>query len=425
MQFGIHDEFDTLSESAQLRLFKTWMCESRFSSYEEAVSESTKIGIGVEVYSFDFGGASAKSQWSQWASNFCSTGYEEIRSNYKFTSKVRTISPILMNVIKQCIESQTAGVFVGWVTPSRDRSQFTFKAKYIPVGEEQARIRTFSITPASVRQNCNRDELRSLSPGSNLVRAPRGVTCTVDPNATVTLSISTTQGESTIVLDKFEPAPTATFVASAERINEGQTAILSWDTTRAERVSISPGVAYLAARGEMPVSPIIDTTYTLEAIGPGGTVKKTVSIKLVPRNIVEQKPQPRYEYRWVREEGGRKFSQTFYIDVPNSLMTPDGMRQRPFRPDFNPTETGTFSLSDFNGKIYDVIYTCSGAQNLACGESFNPDFPPDDNKKAKFDLIDGGKSFQWYRKRQNQNPIRETYTAYYELYRLVCVENCP
>ena len=98
-----------------------------------------------------------------------------------------------MDMIGRCIESQAKGVFYGWIETSKNRNQFAFKTRYILVGDGKSTNYTFSITLNSIWRNCNSDELAILKPEKTFVGATRNVTCTVNPKATITVTINTSK----------------------------------------------------------------------------------------------------------------------------------------------------------------------------------------------------------------------------------------
>lgn len=78
-------------------------------------------------------------------------------------------------------------------------------------------------------------------------------------------------------------APTVTFTAGATTITHGTPDTLTWSTTNATSVTISPAldvedVTTLPLSYTAPVSPLQTTTYTLTATGTGGTTTATVTI---------------------------------------------------------------------------------------------------------------------------------------------------
>jgi peptidoglycan-associated lipoprotein len=72
--------------------------------------------------------------------------------------------------------------------------------------------------------------------------------------------------------------PTASLSADKTAINKGDSVKLSWTTTDAQNVSITPDVGAVTAQGSTSVTPSQSTTYTLTASGPGGSADSTVSV---------------------------------------------------------------------------------------------------------------------------------------------------
>ena len=74
--------------------------------------------------------------------------------------------------------------------------------------------------------------------------------------------------------------PTVTFSADPSSINKGQSAKLSWTTTDASNVSISPEVGAVTPQGSTTVTPADSTTYTITASGPGGSAEATTRVSV-------------------------------------------------------------------------------------------------------------------------------------------------
>jgi peptidoglycan-associated lipoprotein len=72
--------------------------------------------------------------------------------------------------------------------------------------------------------------------------------------------------------------PTVTFSADPAAVNKGQSAKLTWTTTDANNVSISPEVGAVTPQGSTTVTPSDSTTYTITASGPGGNADATARI---------------------------------------------------------------------------------------------------------------------------------------------------
>jgi len=82
--------------------------------------------------------------------------------------------------------------------------------------------------------------------------------------------------------------PTASISADRSTIAKGDSVKLSWTTTDATSVSISPEVGAVTAQGSTAVTPADSTTYTLTASGAGGSTDATVRITVNAPAVVEQ-----------------------------------------------------------------------------------------------------------------------------------------
>jgi peptidoglycan-associated lipoprotein len=83
--------------------------------------------------------------------------------------------------------------------------------------------------------------------------------------------------------------PTVTFSASPTAINKGESAKLSWTTTDANNVSISPEVGAVTLQGSTTVTPADSTNYTITASGPGGSSDATARVTV---NVPAPPPAP-------------------------------------------------------------------------------------------------------------------------------------
>jgi len=74
------------------------------------------------------------------------------------------------------------------------------------------------------------------------------------------------------------------FSANASSVDVGQTVNLTWTTTNANSVTLSPGIGAVGTSGSTTVTPGNTTTYTLSAAGSSGsTVTASTSINVIPR----------------------------------------------------------------------------------------------------------------------------------------------
>jgi peptidoglycan-associated lipoprotein len=80
--------------------------------------------------------------------------------------------------------------------------------------------------------------------------------------------------------------PTVSLQANPTSINTGDSTALSWTSTDATQLTISPGVGAVTAQGSTKVTPSDSTTYTITASGPGGSADSSVRV------TVAQPPPP-------------------------------------------------------------------------------------------------------------------------------------
>jgi hypothetical protein len=81
--------------------------------------------------------------------------------------------------------------------------------------------------------------------------------------------------------DGFPSGPTArilTFTASPNSIQPGQSVTLEWTVVNADRITLDQGIGIVATRDSRTVRPNGTTTYTLTALGYGGTGNDTRSV---------------------------------------------------------------------------------------------------------------------------------------------------
>jgi hypothetical protein len=101
--------------------------------------------------------------------------------------------------------------------------------------------------------------------------------CTqVTPQQTTTYVLNATSpagtvtAQTVVTVGPTGPAQVLRFEAAPPQIQAGQKSTLSWSTSGATQVSISPGVGNVMPNGSVDVTPNQTTTYTLTAMGPNG-----------------------------------------------------------------------------------------------------------------------------------------------------------
>ena len=77
-------------------------------------------------------------------------------------------------------------------------------------------------------------------------------------------------------------APTVTLQAQPAVVQEGQSSTLTWSSTNATSLNVTPGVGNVAPQGTASVSPSGSQTYTITATGPGGSANANARITVNP-----------------------------------------------------------------------------------------------------------------------------------------------
>jgi peptidoglycan-associated lipoprotein len=72
--------------------------------------------------------------------------------------------------------------------------------------------------------------------------------------------------------------PTVNLQASSTVIQRNEQVTLTWSSTNATSLTLSPGIGTVAAEGNQAVTPQDSTTYSITATGPGGTADASVHI---------------------------------------------------------------------------------------------------------------------------------------------------
>jgi peptidoglycan-associated lipoprotein len=111
--------------------------------------------------------------------------------------------------------------------------------------------------------------------------------------------------------------PTANLQASPTTIQRGGSVTLTWSTTNATSVSLSPGIGNVSAEGTQRVNPQDSTTYTLTATGPGGTADANVHI------TVSAPPPPSTAHEPTLQELFDRSVKDAYFDYDKADVRPD------------------------------------------------------------------------------------------------------
>lgn len=132
----------------------------------------------------------------------------------------------------------------------------------------------------------------SIDSGVGPLAPVAGGSRTVSPSATTTYTLTTTGpggSANTTAQVTVYPNPTASLTVSPNPIPHGSSTTLSWATTNAPGASIDHGIGTVtpSAGGNIVVSPLVTTTYTLTATGLGGTTTATRTVTVTPTGFVK------------------------------------------------------------------------------------------------------------------------------------------
>ena len=120
-----------------------------------------------------------------------------------------------------------------------------------------------------------------IDPGIGVVAATGTRSVSPQEPTTYTLTAKDASGASkteTVAIQVTSPASIVEFSASPAEIQSGHAAVLRWNVTGAEDVSLDQGIGKVSPQGSRGVYPTASKTYVLEAKGTGGSVSKSVAV---------------------------------------------------------------------------------------------------------------------------------------------------
>ena len=95
--------------------------------------------------------------------------------------------------------------------------------------------------------------------------------------------------------------PSVSLQASPTSINKGDSTTLSWTSTDATQLTISPDVGAVTAQGSTKVSPSDSTTYTITASGPGGSADSSARVTVSTPPPPQQQETINYDKLFLQE----------------------------------------------------------------------------------------------------------------------------
>ncbi len=83
-------------------------------------------------------------------------------------------------------------------------------------------------------------------------------------------------------------SPLITASVTPKTVVSGSTAVLTWQSKKADNVSINNGVGKVELSGSVSVQPTETTTYTIIVTGAGGTVSKNITVEVIGIDSIHQ-----------------------------------------------------------------------------------------------------------------------------------------
>ena len=127
--------------------------------------------------------------------------------------------------------------------------------------------------------------------------------------------------------DRPLPSPELQASVAPSRIQPGESALLTWESRHASRVSIAPGIGQVDRVGQLRLYPDVTTTYALTAAGSGGTVRREVTVAVgglveAPLKAEDIRPDPSLPL----EERFRQAVQPVFFEFDKAELSPQAWR---------------------------------------------------------------------------------------------------
>jgi len=158
-------------------------------------------------------------------------------------------------------------------------------------------INSFTANPASINSGSGSTLSWSTSGATSVAITPGTFTSTaasgstsVSPTTTTTYTLTATNAVGSVTATATVTVAAipviSSFTASLTTITSGSSTTLSWATTGATSIAITPGTfTSTSASGSTSVSPTTTTTYTLTATNASGSVTATVTVTVSGSNV--------------------------------------------------------------------------------------------------------------------------------------------
>jgi hypothetical protein len=140
MKYGIYNTTDTKWTQGTISSFVNWFRQNNFSTYEDAESTSTKLGIPIGNVFVGFGLTDNKDNWGEFKQDIEQYASGQYAQKDSFENHMHNIDNDAIKSLADCLNSD--GVHV-WFEPGANVNEFWIVAKYI--GIHDAHVKSVSI----------------------------------------------------------------------------------------------------------------------------------------------------------------------------------------------------------------------------------------------------------------------------------------
>jgi hypothetical protein len=193
---GVFDEHDIFGSSFQVAVFLNRFCSARYSTYQEAASDSLNIGIPIEGFMASLGFSDAQQHFSQDYQTICSQQDSFAQSNRVSNEVIRVADANLAQQFTQCVQGQ---VFSAYLEPT-DQKQFQIVADFHPSGQDDE-CKVTSLSYDKTQVSCDKPP-KTIGPQGMILNCKRN-----DQNTAVQIALNTSQGKEGFRLQAYIPPP--------------------------------------------------------------------------------------------------------------------------------------------------------------------------------------------------------------------------
>ncbi|MCJ7602768.1 MAG: carboxypeptidase-like regulatory domain-containing protein [Desulfobulbaceae bacterium] len=185
----------------------------------------------------------------------------------------------------------------------------------------------------------------SIDNGIGAVAATGSLSVTPAETTTYTITITAVNPDATvtesITVAVTWPQPVVTFSADISSVPAGEPVTLTWEISYAQSVSVDQGIGPVALGGATVVNPLVTTTYTIIATGPGGTTTQNITITVLAPPTVNFFAFPESIMRGNSSTLTWDFTNTTSITIDQGIGDVSSLNSI----DVTPTETTTYTIT--------------------------------------------------------------------------------